>query len=87
MALKAVPDHPKFSRLKVLLRLNKYRAVGLLEMVWHFTSLYTPMDLVILPATSSRMKQARNISVPVLAHPLMVLDGRCLRAVVEALRG
>ncbi|HEY3899324.1 MAG TPA: alpha/beta fold hydrolase [Chthoniobacter sp.] len=51
-----------------------------------FTSLYTPMDLIILPAHSSEMPQARNIRVPVVMHPLMVVDGRCMRAVAEALR-
>ncbi|HYR57432.1 MAG TPA: alpha/beta fold hydrolase [Chthoniobacteraceae bacterium] len=51
-----------------------------------FTSLYTPFDFVILPARSSAMPQARNISVPVALHPLMVLDRRCLRAVAAALR-
>jgi triacylglycerol lipase len=51
-----------------------------------FTSLYTPLDLVILPARSSEMPQARNIRIPVVAHPFMVLDGRCKRAVAEALR-
>ncbi len=50
-----------------------------------FTSLYTPYDLVILPAHSSVMLQARNIRLPVAAHPLMVLDRRCLRAVASAL--
>jgi triacylglycerol lipase len=51
-----------------------------------FTSLYTPFDLVILPPQSSEMPQARNIRIPVVMHPLMVLDRRCLRAVDEALR-
>jgi len=51
-----------------------------------FTSLYTPLDLIILPSHSSEMPQARNIKIPVVAHPFMVLDGRCMRAVAEALR-
>ena len=51
-----------------------------------FTSLYTPLDLIIVPAHSSKMPQARNIRLPVLMHPLMVVDGRCMRAVGEALR-
>jgi triacylglycerol lipase len=51
-----------------------------------FTSLYTPMDLIILPSHSSEMPQARNIRLPVMMHPLMVVDGRCMRAVAEALR-
>jgi triacylglycerol lipase len=51
-----------------------------------FTSLYTPLDLVIVPPRSSEMQQARNIRMPILAHPFMIFDGRCLRAVAEALR-
>jgi triacylglycerol lipase len=51
-----------------------------------FTSFYTPMDLVIIPQRSSEMPQARNVRIPVVAHPLMVLDRRCLRSVAEALR-
>jgi triacylglycerol lipase len=52
-----------------------------------FTSFYTPFDLVILPPSSSEMPQARNVRLMVAAHPFMVLDRRCLRAVAEALRG
>jgi triacylglycerol lipase len=51
-----------------------------------FTSLYTPLDLVIIPQRSSEMPQANNIRMPVVAHPFMVLDKRCLRTVAEALR-
>jgi triacylglycerol lipase len=51
-----------------------------------FTSLYTPYDLVIVPAHSSVMPQARNVPLRVAAHPLMVLDKRCLRAVADALK-
>lgn len=42
MALRAVPDHPKFADLKARLKVPKYRAAGLLEMVWHFAGRYTP---------------------------------------------
>jgi triacylglycerol lipase len=52
-----------------------------------FTSLYTPLDLIIVPQRSSEMPQAKNIRLTVAAHPLMVLDKRCLRTVAEALRG
>jgi triacylglycerol lipase len=51
-----------------------------------FTSVYTPLDLTILPYRSSEMPQAHNIRIPVLMHPLMVIDGRSLRAVSEALK-
>lgn len=52
-----------------------------------FTSLYTPWDLVIVPARSSVMPQARNVKVPVGSHPGMILRMTSLRAVAEALRG
>src|SRR5450756_721621 len=42
MALRAVTDHPKFFRLKGLLRLNKSCALGYLEAMWHFCGKYTP---------------------------------------------
>jgi hypothetical protein len=45
------------------------------------------MDLVIIPQRSSEMAQAKNIRMPVLAHPFMVIDKRCLRTVADALRG
>ncbi len=50
-----------------------------------FTSFYTPFDLVIVPPRSSEMPQARNVRMMVMAHPFMVLDRRCLRAVADAL--
>ena len=51
-----------------------------------FTSIWTPLDLVILPARSSEVTGARNIKLPVALHPLMVIERRCLRAVAAALR-
>ena len=42
MALRAVLEHPKFTRLKKLLRVNKSCALGYLEGLWHFTGRYTP---------------------------------------------
>jgi len=52
-----------------------------------FTSLYTPFDLVILPARNSEMAQARNVRIPILLHPLMVWQPRALRTIAAALRG
>lgn len=37
MALRAVPEHPKFAHLKRELGLSKFQALGLLEALWHFT--------------------------------------------------
>lgn len=51
-----------------------------------FTSLYTPWDIVIVPAKSSVMPQARNVKVGVGSHPGMILRMTSLRAVAEALR-
>lgn len=48
-------------------------------------SLWTPLDLMIVPAHSSRLEGARERTFPVLLHPLMLSDGRVLRAVTEAL--
>jgi triacylglycerol lipase len=50
-----------------------------------FTSLWTPFDLIILPPHSSQLPVGQDISLPVLAHPLMVFDRRSLDAIVTAL--
>jgi hypothetical protein len=42
MALRAVPEHPKFARLKRTLKVPKWGALGLLESLWHFTGKFTP---------------------------------------------
>jgi len=42
MALRAVIDHPKFARLKNILKLNKSCTLGYLEGLWHFCGRYTP---------------------------------------------
>jgi triacylglycerol lipase len=50
-----------------------------------FTSLWTPFDLMILPPTSSQLGLGTEIVLPVVAHPLMVFDRRCLEAISTAL--
>jgi triacylglycerol lipase len=50
-----------------------------------FTSLWTPFDLMILPPTSSQLGLGTEIMLPVVAHPLMVFDRRCLEAIATAL--
>ncbi|HZA15144.1 MAG TPA: lipase [Myxococcaceae bacterium] len=50
-------------------------------------SFWTPLDLMIVPASSSRLKGAREKTFRVMAHPLMLFDERVLTAVVEALDG
>lgn len=42
MALRAVPDHPKFANLKAALGQPKGAVIGWLEIVWHFTGRFTP---------------------------------------------
>lgn len=42
MALRAVPDHPKFAELKAILNQPKGPVAGWLEMMWHFTGRFTP---------------------------------------------
>lgn len=48
-------------------------------------SFWSPLDLVIVPASSSRLPGASERTFPVLLHPWMVTDGRVLDAVVEVL--
>ena len=48
-------------------------------------SFWTPWDLVILPAKSSRMPVGRNMEIPAFAHPLMILQKRPLDEIAKAL--
>ena len=43
-----------------------------------FTTIWTPFDLMIVPADSSRLDVGRSIRVNVAAHPLMIRDRRVL---------
>ena len=52
----------------------------------NFTSIWTPMDLMIVPATSSQLRVGRNVLVNVPLHSWMVRDFRGLEAVANALR-
>lgn len=49
------------------------------------TSIWTPFDLMIVPAWSSQLPGAKEVRLPVLAHPLMLKDARCHAAVEAAL--
>ena len=51
----------------------------------NFTSLWTPFDMIILPPSSSQLGIGTEISIPVVAHPLMVSDRRTLKAITHAL--
>ncbi|HUA17568.1 MAG TPA: triacylglycerol lipase [Bryobacteraceae bacterium] len=49
-------------------------------------SIWTPFDLMIVPATSSRVPVGRSIPVRTLVHPLLVRDPRVMRLVRDVLR-
>lgn len=53
----------------------------------NFTSIWTPYDMMILPASSSIMPVGKNVGVPVLFHGWMAADVRVLKLVVEELSG
>lgn len=48
-------------------------------------SLWSPLDLVVIPATSSRLDAAHNRAMPVALHPWMATDTRVLEAICEVL--
>ncbi|MEH1851604.1 MAG: triacylglycerol lipase [Nostoc sp.] len=50
-----------------------------------FTSIWTPYDLMIVPANSSQMAVGREVTVPVALHPWMLTDSRSLAVVTAAL--
>lgn len=50
-----------------------------------FTSVWTPYDLMIVPANSSRLPVGDMVQLPVLTHPFMVSDERSLAKIVELL--
>jgi triacylglycerol lipase len=56
--------------------------IRVLELV-SLVSIWTPFDLMIMPATSSRVRVGRSIAVRTPAHPLLVRD----RRVLELVRG
>jgi triacylglycerol lipase len=50
-----------------------------------FVSIWSPLDLMIVPAISSAIPAARSVRVSVPVHALMLRDRRVLRCVEEAL--
>jgi triacylglycerol lipase len=60
------------------------RDVDCLERL-NFTSIWTPLDLMILPARSSCLGVGREVVVNVPAHAWMLSDSRSLRAIAQAL--
>lgn len=51
-----------------------------------FTSIYTPLDLMVVPARSSSMPQAQNVRIWAALHPSLILEARCIHAVADALK-
>ena len=67
---------------EMLRELNE--GAGALESL-DYTSIYTPLDLTILPSASSRMPVGRNVITWVPLHPLMVMMPQPMREVERAL--
>lgn len=61
------------------------RDAARLQQVNHI-SLWTPFDLMILPATSSKIDHGRNIIIPALAHYLVLFSKRCWTVVEQICR-
>ncbi|MBD2102804.1 alpha/beta fold hydrolase [Leptolyngbya sp. FACHB-261] len=60
------------------------RDVATLEKV-QFTSLWTPYDLMIVPANSSELPVGRNLQVPILTHAWMINHPRSFQILTESL--
>ncbi|MGL5062005.1 MAG: esterase/lipase family protein [Microcoleus sp.] len=51
----------------------------------NFTSIWTPWDFIIVPASSSQIPAGKEVKLPIFAHAMMARDLRSLQAVAEAL--
>ena len=51
----------------------------------NFTSIWTPYDMMIVPASSSKMSVGNNFTVPVLVHAWMLKDEKSLSAIATVL--
>jgi triacylglycerol lipase len=51
----------------------------------NLTSFWTPFDLIVIPANSSRLPVGVNKKIPALAHPLMILQRTPLDEIANAL--
>jgi triacylglycerol lipase len=49
-------------------------------------SMWTPWDLMIIPARSSRIAVGTELTIPVKLHPLMLTDRRSLDAILRFLK-
>jgi triacylglycerol lipase len=60
------------------------REVHLLERI-NFTSIWTPLDAMIVPSISSNLSVGKNICLWVPTHAQMITDNKCLQVVNEVL--
>lgn len=60
--------------------------ISILEQI-DYTSIWTPLDMMIIPANSSKMPVGKEIKIPVLLHARMLIDSRSLAAVAKVLNG
>jgi triacylglycerol lipase len=60
------------------------RDLLMLEQI-NFTSIWTPLDLMILPARSSDLPVGRKIQIPVTLHAWMVTDARVIKTIAATL--
>ncbi len=51
----------------------------------NFTSIWTPLDLMILPAHSSQIAVGKNVQIPILTHTGMVTHAIGIQAVADVL--
>lgn len=51
------------------------------------TSLWTPFDLMIIPAENSRLKKSQERTFPVLLHALMLRNKSVHETIVKVLLG
>jgi triacylglycerol lipase len=58
--------------------------IAILDQI-NFTSIWTPLDAMIVPASSSHLPAGQEVILNVLFHAWMVQDPQCLRIVAEAL--
>ncbi|NTW52863.1 MAG: alpha/beta fold hydrolase [Chlorobiaceae bacterium] len=49
-------------------------------------SIWTPFDLSIVPAESSKMEEFRDVRIPVLLHPWMLTDPKSIEVVIRELK-
>ena len=51
-----------------------------------FTSIWTPLDLIIVPSNTSRTPVGRNITIWLPFHPLLVWSLRSIKTVAALLK-